>query len=279
MLVAGLVVATVAFSLLFFALRNRPARIIFLDVGQGDATLLQTPLGKNILIDAGAHNDIDKKIARYMDRNDRHIDMLILTHPDLDHVAGGLTLVDRYSIGLVGHSGLLAGSEVYEFLASKIAQQNIPTQRLQAGQTIFIEPGLSIDVLSPESNIKNSNANEHSTVLQISYKESSVLITADAGKLTEHTLVDVYGESLKSEILKVGHHGSHTSTSNIFIELVDPDFGIISAACNSRFGHPHPEVLSTLFSWQVDILDTCNHGDIVFTFQDGLWYLDQLEPN
>lgn len=243
---------------------NRDFKIIFIDVGQGDATLIQTPLGKNIVIDTGAKNDLGKNLSQYIPDDRRVIDLLILTHPDLDHIGGTMSVLNEFQVRKFMHSGLLAGIPLYGVIADAISEKNIPVFEASAGQQITVEPHVSIDIYSPHENIESFDANEYSIVTHVHYGEHSFLITGDASKLIESDITETYGEFISADILKVGHHGSQTSTLDSFVEMVNPQYAVISAGCDNRFGHPHPKVLTTLFQNSIEILETCSEGDIVF---------------
>jgi len=246
-------------------------KIIFLDVGQGDATLIQTPLGKNILIDTGARDSLGTQISSYIPYSRRTVDVMILTHPDLDHIGGSLSVLNQFDVGMMVHSGLMAGISLYAVIADTISDKGIPVYEATAGQRIYIEPGVFMDIYSPHDGIESFDANDYSVVTHLHYGNTSVLLTGDAGKINESNLLQVYGENLDSDILKVGHHGSQTSTLDSFVEMVSPDYAIISAGCGNRFGHPHVGVVTTLFENQAEILETCKEGDIVFQSNGEEW--------
>src|SRR5690606_34769492 len=124
---------------------------------------------------------------------------------------------------------------------------------------------------SPSPYVQSFDANEYSIVMKLVYYDTSVILTGDASKTTEYEISEVFQDQLQSEILKVGHHGSQTSTSINFLEKVQPHYAVISAGCNNRFGHPHADVLSNLFQFGVHILDTCSQGDIVFESNGEEW--------
>ena len=258
-LVSAIILSVVIFS------RNADLKIIFLDVGQGDATMITTPMGKQILIDTGAKGTISQKIAKYMPVSDHSLDMLILTHPDLDHVGGGLSIINNYEVDVLLHSGLLAGAPMYEAFAERSTQLGIPAITAQAGQKIELEPDLYLQVMSPYPGLDTMEPNDFSVVMRLVYGDTSALLMGDATKFIETDMVNMYGDIIQSDILKVGHHGSQTSTSEDFVGVVNPQYGVISASCNNNFGHPHGSVLATLFKAGVEVLGTCEEGDIVFT--------------
>ena len=248
-------------------------RVVFLDVGQGDATLITTPNGRQVLIDAGAKNNLGTQLARYMRLTDRSLDLVIMTHPDLDHVGGMVSLIDRYDIDLIMHSGLLAGAPIYAAIAERITQKEIKTITAEAGQIVTLDDGVYLEIYSPYSGFESLEANDFSIIARLIYGDTSIMLMGDATKINEYEIIDTYGEHLQSDILKVGHHGSQTSSSDQFIKTVSPQYAIISAGCNNRFGHPHGQVLATLFTYQVEIFDTCNDGDIIFESEGEIWHI------
>lgn len=270
LLLTTIIVGAISLYLLLIS-HNNSLKVIFLDVGQGDAVLIVTPHGRNIIIDVGPKNNLGEKLAQHMPVYNRQLDLVIMTHPDLDHVGGMLSLLDRYSIDAIMHSGLQAGAPIYSSIAQKITEQKIPTIKAQAGQIIHIDKNVFLEVYSPYDQYYSLDANDFSVIVRLVYGNSSILLTGDVSKIREYELVDTYGELLDSDILKVGHHGSQTSTSDQFVAMVSPDYSIISAGCDNRFGHPHELVLATLFKYKTKILNTCDEGDIVFESDGEVW--------
>lgn len=255
--------------LLFFIYKNfsfdNSLRVIFLDVGQGDAALIVTPNGRTALIDAGRYGGLGKSISNYTPSSRRDINLAIATHMDADHVGGFSSIIDEYDIDIFIHSGFPDDSLLTRNLIQKVNNSEIKTKAALAGDRIVLDRGVYIDILSPYSGIDFESKNEHSIVVRLSYGESSFLFMGDASIFNEQEIMNVYGtEIIDSDVLKVGHHGSKTSTSKSFIEMVSPRYGIISASCDNSFGHPHQSVLNTLFERGVKISSTCEEGDIEF---------------
>lgn len=246
-------------------------QVVFLDVGQGDSIFIQTPSGKQILIDAGKYTDIGSLVAPYMSLNDRSLDMIIATHPDVDHIGGFISLVNEYDIDVFVHSGLLAGAREYQELAHTINEHHIPTVVGVSGSRIFLDKNVSLDILSPYPGFYSDEANEYSLVMRLVYGETSLMLTGDATIFNEYDLVSMYGENLESNILKLGHHGSKTSTSELWLDSVHPQSAIISRGCNNRFGHPHNEVVDRITERNIEMFDTCLLGDIVFESDGEIW--------
>lgn len=275
--IAFLVLAVIGISSMFlffseFGVNNK-AKIIFLDVGQGDSMLITAPNGRQILIDSGKYADITMKLAKYMSASDRSLDMLIATHPDIDHVAGFDAVLDEYNVDYFIHSGLSAGASVYRTIAKKVRENNLIARAAVAGEKIFIDKDMYLEVLSPYLGQKIVEPNDYSIVLRLVYGDSSIILTGDASKIVERDLVSMYGDLLKSDILKLGHHGSKTSTDNNFVKKVEPDYGIISAGCDNSYGHPHASILRILDENNIEELSTCEEGDIVFELEDDGWVL------
>ena len=260
-----------AISLSFVFRGQKKLEVVFLDVGQGDAIFITSVTGKQVLIDGGKYADVDTKIAAYMPFYDRSIDVVIATHPDLDHIGGLNTIIDRYDVDLFIHSGLLAGVSAYQELADSIIRSDTEIVTAQSGQTISIDEGTYIEILAPYPGVVSDDANEHSAIVRLVYGDTSVLLTGDASIFNEHDLVSVYGKRIESDILKLGHHGSKTSSSSLFLETVDPEYAVVSAGCGNNFGHPYADVIKRVEAQGINIHDTCKQGDIVFRSDNEEW--------
>lgn len=257
--------------------RNNPSglEVVFLDVGQGDAILITTVTGKQVLIDGGAFPDVDVALGKHMNFYDRSIDLVIATHPDLDHIGGLTTVLDRYMVPVFLYSGLHSRITAHQELVRTLIQSDTSIVTAETGQRINLDEDTYLEVLSPHSQSNLTEANEKSVVVQLIYGTTSLLLTGDASKFNEYDMVSVYGSHLKSDILKLGHHGSKTSSSSLFIDTVQPELAVVSAGCDNRFGHPHEEVVTRLTQRTIHILDTCSHGDIVFESNGTTWKIEE----
>jgi len=265
-------------SIFFFAhglLSSRQAEVFFLNVGQGDAILIRTPHGRNILIDAGSDKTVSGELDRVLPIDKRNIDIAFATHPDLDHVGGFLSVLKTRKIGKFIHSGLLVGEPEYAEIAKQLKEKGIPVIQAYAGDVFSLGDGMKLFVLSPFRVEEVDDANEASLVLLLSYRGSHILLTGDAPQSVENNLVHFYGDALYSPILKLGHHGSKTSSSKLFLKTVHPDYAIISAGCRNRYGHPHTEVLNRLATLHIPSLETCWDGTVHFRYSDGRWNIVQ----
>ena len=226
----------------------------FINVGQGDSILIQTPQKRNILIDGGGipYGDFDigkKVVLPYLWRlGIRSIDMMVLTHPDLDHLKGLIAVLKEMKVNMVIDSGIEAQCAIYnQFLSLIRGDDNITYYKPATGDTIRLAPDLEIVVLNslnPAVYGKESNFNNHSIVLKLLYKNTSFLFTGDIEEKAEMNLLN-WAHLLKSDILKVAHHGSITSSNDCFIEKVQPELAVISVGLNN-FNHPHQDILERL---------------------------------
>lgn len=232
--------------------------ISFLDVGQGDAILIETPDGIDVLVDGGPGSAVLAELAATLGAFDRTIDMVVATHPDADHIGGLIDVLARYDVHTIlmtEHEGDSNAARAYREAVRKEGAEIVYAAQ---GQQFLLGASTTLDILFPVGDATGMGTNESSIVARLAYGETDVLLTGDAPRQTEMELVAMYGEGLESEILKVGHHGSRTSTDGVFVETVAPTYAVISAGEDNQYGHPHQEVLTTLAAHGVSILETAN---------------------
>ena len=253
-------------SALVFSVRNEPGKLIvaFLDVGQGDATFITTPSGRQILIDGGPDRSVLRELAQHMPWWDRSIDVIIATHPDADHVSGLIDVLQRYDTSLILEPGVMHDTPQAESLLSLVASEDAERILARRGQYIDFGDGVRLEILFPDRDVTHLETNTASIVSRIAYGEVSVLLTGDAPEAIETYLVSLEGARLGSDILKAGHHGSRTSSSLIFVGYASPQYAVISRGCDNSYGHPHADVLATFARLEVPVLDTCMEGSIIF---------------
>lgn len=241
--------------------------VVFLDVGQGDAIFVETPVGNRILIDGGAGNTLLGELDTYVALTDRSIDLVIETHPDLDHIGGFAPLIERYSVDAYVRPRIDADTQIFARIQELLDQHKIPIHYGVRGMRIHIDTmyGVYIDILHPRGNTQLNDRNAASLVKQLVYGETSFMLTGDALIENEHEIImmtDV--DYIQSTVLKLGHHGSRTSTSREFLHVVDPEVAIISAGKNNRYGHPHQDVLDNLHFFNIPYRETAREGSIHF---------------
>ena len=249
--------------------------IYFLDVGQGDATLIRTPTGRLILIDGGQFPArLQEEMNDHLPFWQRSLDMIVATHADADHVGGLPAVLDRYQIDFLLTNGEPPGrAGPYAALLSAAVSQGVEPTLAQAGQIIRLEEELYLMVLHPGPR-RSSNRNDNSIVLRLVYGDFSLLLTGDIEAETEAALLA--GNLLPpTYALKVAHHGSETSTTAAFLARLDPRVAVISAGEDNQFGHPHMLILGRLGSARIPTLRTDQLHTIEF-ITDGQ-YLTMLK--
>lgn len=240
-------------------------KVAFLDVGQGDAIFIQSPNNKQILIDSGNGKQLLPKLMRVMPLFDRSIDVVLITNPDEDHIGGLSYVLNNYKIGMVLEPGTGSETLTYKNLKELIRKKEITERLAKSGQSIVLDENISLDVLFPDRDVSDWERNDGSIVARLSYKDISFMLMGDATRYTEYLIRQNEDDSLlKSDVLKLGHHGSHTSSSLLWLETVDPSVAIISAGKNNRYGHPSEEVISNLQSLGIKYFSTFQNGNIVF---------------
>ncbi|MFA4862081.1 MBL fold metallo-hydrolase [Methanoregula sp.] len=243
--------------------------VYFLDVGQGDSTLLLFG-NKTILVDAGETDMGDRVVANLRKLGVTRIDLLVATHPHSDHIGGMQKVLAAFPVGQVLDAGVPNPSPVYEHFLETIDEKHIPYSLAVQGQTINIDPALGILVLSPPARRFGNDPNKNSVVLRISYGTIDLLLTGDMGGEAEEALTKS-GYALDAEILKVGHHGSRYSTSSAFLSRVHPVSAVISVAADNPYGHPHDEALRNLKLAGATVYRTDRDGTVLVR-SDGISY-------
>ncbi len=242
----------------------------FIDVGQGDAALIRTAAG-DVLIDAG-DNAAEDDLKAYLDKcGVDDLEYVIFTHPDSDHIAGGDVVLENYEVKRVIRPDYDYDSKTYEKLDTLIREEKAEDIRAEVGE-IFKVGEVKFTVLAPIGE-KYSGNNNYSVVVRVDYGETSILYTGDAETKSEDEMLDQYGSRdggmLDCDILKVGHHGSETSSGVQFIDAVSPAFAIISCGENNKHGHPDSVIVDRLEDAKANILRTDREGSIVFTSDGG----------
>lgn len=239
----------------------------FLDVGQGDCILLQTPDGRNVLVDAGDRDSADE-VVRYLDRNgvDR-IDLLVITHPHMDHIGGLPRVLERFGVARVVDAGYPHGSRTYEEILSSIDSRRIDYRLATSSQHPRVSKKVSFDIIWPVKGYApsgESGLNNGSVVLRVTYGDVSLLLPGDIQYEAEGEILEARRE-LQSTILKVAHHGSQDSTSNEFLQVVRPEYAVISVGAENQYGHPGRATLRRLKAIGSVVYRTDRDGAVVFT--------------
>lgn len=238
--------------------------VAFLDVGQGDAIFIESPSGTQLLIDAGRNSGILRELSSVMGAFDRELDYVLMTHPDLDHIGGFVDIFERYAITQVIRTENESDTPAWKTVEQAITSEGATVSFARRGQLYDLGGGVALEILFPETDMTETESNTASIVAKLTYGETSFLLTGDSPKNIEEYLVLTHGEFLQSTVLKVGHHGSRTSTSELFLDEVSPTYAVVSAGKDNQYGHPHVEVTDMLFNKRVQTLSTAEEGTIVF---------------
>jgi len=246
-------------------IQNRPdtLKVHFLDVGQGDSILIQFPNGRSMLVDAGK-NSSAAAIIDYLKKNGiNKLDYLVGTHPHEDHIGSLDAVIEHFRIGEVLLPRVTTNTRTFRDVLAAIKSKCLKITAAKAGVNILEADNLSVKILAPNKSTYE-DLNNYSAVIKIKYKEAAFLLTGDAEKLSEKEILAGKAD-LKADVLKVGHHGSRSSTSPAFLKAVKPRYAVISVGAGNDYHHPHGETLKRLKQAGAQVLRTDEKGTIVFT--------------
>jgi competence protein ComEC len=261
-----LILITIGSSIYLF--KNKKSQeyfsISFLDVGQGDSILIQAPNSRQLLIDGGKDKKVLGKLREVLPQSDTSIDVVIGTHPDADHIGGLVDVLNNYNVGAILEPGVSSGSKIYSSFQNLIKEKNIPHLLARAGMNIVLdkENQITFRILFPDQSVVGWETNEASIVGILETPYGKVLLTGDSPTSKELYLINKDGDNLCADILKLGHHGSRTSTSLEYLKIVQPKVAIISAGLDNSYGHPHKEITDRLNFLKIPYLETSKEGTI-----------------
>jgi len=249
--------------------------VVFFDVGQGDAFLINLPGNNEILIDGGPGNKILYKLGEYLPIYNQDIELMVLTHPHADHLDGLVEVLKRYKVKKVLLTGVKYNSIIYDEFLKIISEQEIEILNAGLLGEINLDKENLLEIIYPWENFsgrKFKNQNDNSIVLKLKTASKSFLFTGDMEMNIENNILKhVNNKVLKVDILKVGHHGSKTSSGKDFIDIVKPDIGIISCGENNKFGHPSLRTVRRLEREGVEVLRTDELGNIVVKIEQQIF--------
>jgi competence protein ComEC len=244
--------------------KNQTLRVSFFDVGQGDAIFIQTPSGYDVLIDGGRDARILERLSSSMSYFDHSIDVVIATHPDADHVTGLVPVLKKYDVKHVVMSPLESETGIFSTLTEHIHNEGAEIHKASVGDVMDFGDGVVMRVLYPKSDVRSDvDTNDASVAVLITYGTQSVLLTGDMSSAYEHLLIqDDLPKSVT--IYKAGHHGSKTSSGELLLSRIRPEYAVVSAGKDNTYGHPHIEAIDRLQNYSKEIISTIDRGTIRF---------------
>lgn len=237
-------------------------KVTIIDVGQGDSILITTPKNSFILIDAGPQNESKKFFDFIESSRINEFNTVIATHPHEDHIGNMSDLISKYPVRNIYMPKVVTNTPVFKKLMEAIEKRNLSIKEAKAGIKFNIDD-VNFEFIAPVSK-KYSNLNNYSAVLKITYNNVSFLLMGDAEKISEKEILES-GINVKADVIKIGHHGSSSSSSKNFIKAVSPQYAVISCGLNNDFGHPHKETLKLLNSFNIKLYRTDKNGTVEFS--------------
>ncbi|MDR5586723.1 MULTISPECIES: ComEC/Rec2 family competence protein [Clostridium] len=237
--------------------------VSYLDVGQGDAAYIRVN-DFDILIDAGPRSEADHLLKQLEEKNIDDFEMVIATHPHEDHIGGMTKIFQKYKVENFYMPKVTHTTKTFENMLNAVSNEGIKIQTIKEGMKFDLGSGAKIDVYSP---IKESyeEFNNYSPIMKLTFGDKKLMFTGDAETLVEQEVLSKYSKDLKADVLKFGHHGSSTSSSNEFIQAVSPQYGIISCGTDNSYGHPHKETMSKISKNGIETYRTDLQGEITVT--------------
>ena len=248
-------------------------RVSFINVGQGDSILLETPTNKRMLVDAGTLSAGTSVVNLLTKKGIKHLDYVVATHPDADHIGGMLPVLKTFTVGKFLDSGKVHTTDTYYDMLKLIDSKKIPFSVPSAGSVIKLDNYVTVQVLYADS--KANDTNDSSLVLKLTYNKVSFLLMGDADAGLETALMKKY--NVQSTILKAGHHGADTSTSAAFLSKVKPQATILSYGAKNSYGHPDPDTVARLKKAKTNLYSTAISGTITVS-TNGQKYTVSVKP-
>ncbi len=237
--------------------------VSYLDVGQGDSAYIRVN-DFDILIDAGPKSDSDRLLEQLKAKNIDDFEMIIATHPHEDHIGGMADVFQQYDVESFYMPSVTHTTKTFENMVKAVSNEGIKIQTIKEGMKFDLGTGAKIDVYSPiyES---YEEFNDYSPIMKLTFGETELIFTGDAEAHAEADVVAKYPDNLKADVLKFGHHGSSTSSTEEFLQSVSPEYGIISCGADNKYGHPHRETLDKISKYNIKSYRTDTQGQITLT--------------
>lgn len=262
-----LILTIIVWGLIWWESPSKYLTVAFLDVEQGDAILITAPNKNQVLIDGGPNQAVIRALGQVMPFFDRSIDLVMASHPDQDHIGGLSEVFDRYAVLGFMEPLFSVETKAYKNLQEKIKQEKSAHLLAQVGTKIILDPNVSLEVLAAKPWMLGPrggkpDTNNSSIVARLVYASTTFLFMGDLPVKASEQLAWLQSAKIKADVLKVSHHGAKNSSSLSFLKKVQPEYAIISAGENNRYGHPSPETLNWLTQIRAQVFQTKDLGTI-----------------
>lgn len=246
--------------------RRGTLTVSFLSVGEGDALFIEAPSGRTMLVDGGPDAGVLRELSEVSPWYDRSIDVVVATEPDPAHVTGLVDVLERYNVAYILRSSVLSSAPAensFEAAVAAVQKNGTNVVTAQRGEVVDLGSGAYLEVLAPDRLVPNVEASAGCVVARLVYGTTSFMFPCDAPQSVENYLAQLDGSALKSDVLQVGHSGSNTSSSPLFVGFVSPEYAVYSRGCDTKFA-PSPETVATFAKFDIPTLDTCTDGTVTF---------------
>lgn len=249
---------------------DRGPEVSFLDVGQGDAILVKASNGRNILIDGGPDKEVVRELSENLDLGERNLDLIVLTHPHSDHITGLNSVVDRFEVGGILLPRIKTETDALDRLVDRAEERDVPVSAITAPFQVELSPECELDILHPLRSVEADDLNNASLVSRLDCSGLSFLFTGDIEKEAEERMLsrDI---DLESDVLKVSHHGSDSSSGREFLRAVSPEAAVIPVGEDNDSGHPSLRVVRKLQREGALVLRTDEHGTVTIGKEGEEW--------
>jgi competence protein ComEC len=258
-LLSLLVFSVIVWSAVFPA-GNGKLVVTFLDIGQGDSIFIQSPSGRQVLVDGGKGSKVLRELSAILPWYDRSIDIVVATHPDADHIGGLIDVLSRYDVDYIIRGSVEGDTSTALELMDSLRQKGTEEIIAIRGQIVELGGGAYMEILFPDREVPRVETNTGSVIARVVYGSTAFMLSGDAPDEIENYLVFLDGADLHANVLKAGHHGSKTSSGPLFLGFVAPEYGVFSRGCDNSYGHPAPEVVERFKQFAIPTADTCRGG-------------------
>lgn len=259
----------------FYEKNDKLLNLIFINVGQGDAILIKSPSGKNILIDGGPDSDLTEKISKFIAYRNNKIDLIIITHPHRDHYYGLISVIKKYKTKKIIYSGVDVNLADYKYMKKIISDNSLELIGPKTGEKYEIDENVFFQIIYMPKTKTLENLNDASVSIKLTYKNFDAIFNGDASCEIENIILRD-NTNLKSEIFKASHHASKYSNCDNLLSAIKPELTVIQSGVDNKFGHPHQEAINRILKSGSKILRNDELGDIIIKSDGQTYGIEQI---